>query len=125
MALTLVEGCTALQQRSSEEPEGRGAAAGDTLVARAVRRAKAGDGDAFEFLYARYADDVYGYLCDVIDDEQEAAEVTRHVFAEMTRRIGRYERRDAFRAWTLRLAHELALHHMRRRRLVLVAGAKA
>jgi DNA-directed RNA polymerase specialized sigma24 family protein len=124
MALTLVGGCTALEERSSGELERRGAGTEDTLVSRAVSRAQIGDGNAFEFLYARYADDVYGHVCSVIDDEREAAEVTQHVFAELTRRIGCYEGRDAFCEWTLRLAHEVAIHRVRRQRLVLVGGAK-
>lgn len=95
------------------------------LISHAVSRARVGDDDALEFLYARYADDVYGYVCGIVQDRHEAEDLTRHVFAELMRRIDSYEERDTFLTWTLRLARELAVKRVRRQRLVLVAEAKA
>lgn len=90
-------------------------------VARAVRGAQAGDRDALAFLYARYADNVHGYVRSIVRDCREADEVTRHVFAKLVHAIGRYEAREApFLAWLMQVAHNAALDHLRRQRLVPV-----
>ena len=75
------------------------------LVSRAVRRARAGDRDALQFLYARYSDDVYDYARTVVSGHDEARDVTRRAFARLERLIDRYEERDApFGAWIRRVA---------------------
>ena len=42
---------------------------GEQLVVAAVARAKDGDADALRYLYLRYADNVYGYVCSIVRDE--------------------------------------------------------
>jgi RNA polymerase sigma-70 factor (ECF subfamily) len=79
------------------------------LISHAIGRAQVGDGDAFEFLYARYADDVYAYVCGIVQDRHEAEDLTRRVFAELMRRVGSYEEQDTFLAWVMRLAREVAV----------------
>ena|SRR3981081_3816955 len=79
------------------------------LVSRALTRARAGDREALGFLYARYADDVFGCVCDIVPDPHEADDVTRQVFAELIRTIGGYEQRDApFFAWIVGMARNVA-----------------
>jgi RNA polymerase sigma-70 factor (ECF subfamily) len=91
------------------------------LVSRAVRRAQAGDREAIGFLYARYADNVYGYVRSIVHDHHEAEDVTQHVFAKLIHVIGKYEERDVpFFAWILRVARNVAVDHIRRQRLVPV-----
>jgi hypothetical protein len=91
------------------------------LVSRAVAWARAGDREALRFLYARYADDVFGSVRDIVPDPHEADDVTCQVFAELTRTIGGYEQRDApFSAWIVGVARNVAEDHVRRQRSVLV-----
>ena len=83
----------------------------------AVARAKEGDSDALRFLYLRYADNVYGYVCSIVRDEHEAEDVTQHIFAKLITALDRYEPRVVpFSAWILRVAHNAAIDHMRARR---------
>jgi RNA polymerase sigma-70 factor (ECF subfamily) len=94
----------------------------DPVVARAVARAKEGDREAVRFLYLRYADNVYGYVRSIVRDDYEAEDVTQHVFAKLMTVIGKYEQRGVpFSAWILRLSHNVAIDHMRKRRPVLAA----
>jgi RNA polymerase sigma-70 factor (ECF subfamily) len=94
-------------------------------VARAVERAKAGDRDAIRFLYARYADNVHGYVRSILRNEHEAEDVTQQVFAKLITSIHKYEPRQVpFSAWILRVAHNLAIDDMRRRRAVPVAEVR-
>jgi RNA polymerase sigma-70 factor, ECF subfamily len=93
--------------------------AAERLVLTAVERAKEGDSDALRFLYLRYADNVYGYVCSIVRDEHEAEDVTQHIFAKLMTALGRYEPRVVpFSAWILRVAHNAAIDHMRTRRPV-------
>ena len=91
----------------------------ERLVLAAAARAKEGDADALRFLYLRYADNVYGYVCSIVRDEYEAEDVTQHIFAKLMTALGRYEPRVApFSAWILRVAHNAAIDHVRMRRPV-------
>jgi RNA polymerase sigma-70 factor, ECF subfamily len=87
----------------------------------AIARAQAGDREALGFLYARYADNVYGYVRSIVYDPHEAEDVTQQVFTKLIHVIGKYEERDVpFFAWVLRVARNLALDHLRRQRVILV-----
>jgi RNA polymerase sigma-70 factor, ECF subfamily len=89
------------------------------LVLEAAVRARDGDADALRFLYLRYADCIYGYVCSIVRDEHEAEDVTQHVFAKLPAALARYEPRAApFSAWILRVAYNAAIDHMRTRRPV-------
>jgi RNA polymerase sigma-70 factor (ECF subfamily) len=92
------------------------------IVSRAVARAKEGDREAVRFLYLRYADNVYGYVRSIVRDEYEAEDVTQQVFTKLMVVIGKYEQRSVpFSAWILRLAHNAAIDHVRKRRAVPAA----
>jgi RNA polymerase sigma-70 factor (ECF subfamily) len=91
----------------------------EDLVLAAISRAKSGDGEAMRFLYLRYADNVYGYVCSIVRDEHEAEDVTQQIFAKLMTALQRYEPRSVpFSAWILRIAHNAAIDHMRARRAV-------
>jgi RNA polymerase sigma-70 factor, ECF subfamily len=93
----------------------------ERLVIAAVGRAKDGDADALRYLYLRYADNVYGYVCSIVRDEYEAEDVTQHIFAKLMTSLERYEPRVVpFSAWILRVAHNAAIDHVRTRRPVPV-----
>jgi RNA polymerase sigma-70 factor, ECF subfamily len=96
-------------------------AADKRMVTAAVRRVQAGDREALGFLYARYADNVYGYVRSIVHDHHEAEDLTQHVFAKLMRVIGKYQEREVpFLAWLLRVARNVAVDHMRQQRLVPV-----
>jgi len=92
---------------------------GDGLLQRAIARAKEGDPAALHFLYARYADDVFGYVNSIVRDHHEAEDITQNVFAKLMGAVMKYEQREVpFAAWILRVARNAALDHMRARRMV-------
>ena len=89
------------------------------VVAEAVARAKAGDQEAFRFLYLRYVDNVYGYVRSIVRDDHEAEDVTQHVFTKLITTLPKYEQREVpFAAWILRVARNVAVDHMRARRAI-------
>src|SRR6202000_2535199 len=91
----------------------------DRQVANAVARAQAGDNDAIRFLYVRYKDNVYGYVLSFVRDPHEAEDVTQHVFLKLMSVIHKYQAREVpFTSWLLRVARNVALDHLRQRRMV-------
>ena len=86
------------------------------MVSRAVARGKEGDREAIRYLYVRYSHNIYGYVRSIVHDEYEAEDVTQHVFAKLIMVLGKYDERGVpFFAWLLRLAHNAAIDHLRRR----------
>jgi RNA polymerase sigma-70 factor (ECF subfamily) len=91
----------------------------DPRIAQAVARAQAGDMGAIRFLYIRYKDNVYGYVLSFVRDPHEAEDVTQHVFLKLMSVIHKYQAREVpFTSWLLRVARNVALDHLRQRRLL-------
>jgi len=91
----------------------------DPQIARAVARAQSGDKTAIRFLYISYKDNVYGYVLSFVRDPHEAEDVTQHVFLKLMSVIHKYQARDVpFTSWLLRVARNVALDHLRQRRMV-------
>lgn len=83
----------------------------------AIARAKEGDRDALRRLYIRYSDNVYGYVRSIVRDDKEAEDLTQQVFMKLITVIVKYEDQGVpFSGWLLRLARNVALDHLRRRR---------
>lgn len=96
------------------------------LTRRAVRRASDGDGEAMGELYDRYAGRVYGHVRRMMRDRHDAEDITQLVFLKLIWSLDRYdERAGDFCPWLLRVARNLAIDEMRRRRPVLVGSVVA
>lgn len=87
----------------------------------AIRRASAGDAEGLAYLYRRYAPGVYGYVRQIVSNDQDAEDVTQQVFLKLVTRLGMYEsKRAPFSAWMLRVARNTAIDHLRQRRFTLL-----
>src|SRR3954453_1737899 len=96
------------------------------LTRRAVQRASDGDGEAMGELYDRYAGRVYGHVRRMMRDRHDAEDITQLVFLRLIRTLDRYdERAGDFCPWLLRVARNLAIDELRRRRPVLVGDVFA
>ena len=105
---------TGFRANGSLKPDSR-----DRQVANAVARAQAGDNGAIQFLYIRYKDNVYGYVLSFVRDPHEAEDVTQHVFLKLMSVIHKYQAREVpFTSWLLRVARNVALDHLRQRRML-------
>jgi DNA-directed RNA polymerase specialized sigma24 family protein len=80
-----------LRHARSGAPAVRQGETNSRLVSQAIKRAQAGDRDALGFLYARYADNIYGYVRSIVHNHHEAEDITQHVFTKLMRVIGKYE----------------------------------
>jgi RNA polymerase sigma-70 factor, ECF subfamily len=80
-----------------------------------IRRARAGDQDAFAELVMAHADRVYGALRRFGLDAGEADEVAQEVFVRAWRGLGRFEERSRFSTWLYRIAFNEAQRRLSRR----------
>jgi RNA polymerase sigma-70 factor, ECF subfamily len=91
-----------------------------------IERAGHGDRDALRELYVRYAPPVHRHVRAIVRDEDEAEDVTQLVFLKLVGSVGSYdERRGDFTVWLLRVARNLAIDELRRRRPVLAGELHA
>jgi RNA polymerase sigma-70 factor, ECF subfamily len=80
-----------------------------------IRRARAGDQDAFGQLVVMHADRVYGALRRFGLDPSEADEVAQEVFVRAWRGLPRFEERAQFSTWLYRIAFNEAKRRLARR----------
>jgi RNA polymerase sigma-70 factor (ECF subfamily) len=84
-----------------------------------VCAAKGGDREAMRELYVRHAAGVHAYVSRIVCDRHDAEDVTQQVFAKLLTELDRYRPGEApFLAWVLRVAHNVAIDHLRRVRTV-------
>lgn len=86
-----------------------------------VRRAKAGDGRAFEELVRRYRQRIFALCLHVTGSQSDADDVTQEVFLRAYHSLDRFEGRSEFFTWLYRIALNRALNMRRdkRRRITL------
>ena len=88
---------------------------------RAIEDARVGGHGGFDYLYGRYADNVFSYVRTIVRDDHAAEDVTQQVFAKLLVKIDRYEQRAVpFTAWLLRIARNAAIDHVRADRQIPV-----
>ena len=80
-----------------------------------IRRARAGDQDAFAQLVMNHAERVYGALRRFGLDPDEADEVAQEVFVRAWRGLARFEERSQFSTWLYRIAFYEAQRRLSRR----------
>jgi RNA polymerase sigma-70 factor, ECF subfamily len=61
---------------------------------------------------------VYRYLVGVLGNRDDAEEMTQEVFLSLYSTLQKGTRIDNFRAWVFRVAHNLAMNHQKRPRIV-------
>lgn len=78
-----------------------------------VEGLKAGQEEAYELLIQRFQGPVYNMVLRLMDDAEEAADVTQEVFLKVFRNIGAFREQSSLKTWVYRIAVNEA--HNRRR----------
>jgi RNA polymerase sigma-70 factor (ECF subfamily) len=107
---------SALHQEVLEDP------ASDHALLEATR---AGDHDAFAALVGRYRNQITSYIYRMTNDYDGAVDLAQETFVRVYRAADRYERTYAFSTYIYRIATNLAISELRkrkRRRLVSLTG---
>ena len=75
----------------------------ETSDAAVVRRVLGGDVEAFGILVERYFDHYVRFAVHLVGNREDAEEVVQDTFLRAYRALGRYEERERFGAWLLRI----------------------
>ena len=84
--------------------------------AEAIREAKNGDADAFEYLYRTHCKRVYGLCLRMIKNPAEAEDLTQQAFLQVYRKIGTFRGESGFSTWLYRVTANIVLMHLRRKK---------
>jgi len=79
--------------------------------------AAAGDREAFGLLVERYQRRLTGFLAQIVGDLELARELTQETFIRVWGALGRFDDSYRFSTWIFRIAHNLGVDHLRRRRV--------
>lgn len=102
---------------NAQQPPQTGSALHPAIDHAVIARAAEGDAAAFAEIYARTAPAVRRYVRTIIWNSWDAEDVTQDVFLKIFSGLHHYDpSRAAFSAWTLRVARNAAIDHMRRQR---------
>jgi RNA polymerase sigma-70 factor (ECF subfamily) len=95
---------------------------GDKLTeAEAIERAKAGDREAFEFLYHLHKRRVYSLCLRMTSNTATAEDLTQEAFLQLFRKVGTFRGESAFSTWLHRMSVNVVLMQLRKKGLPMVA----
>ena len=78
-----------------------------------VRRAQAGDGEAFTELFHQLHQPVLNYIYRTVGDRQAAEDITQDAFIRAHERVGQLGPPWDFKSWVFRIASNLAIDYLR------------
>ena len=82
-----------------------------------LQRIRSGDDEAFALLMEQYADQVYALVVRVIQQREDAEELTQDVFIKAYEQMESFSGRSSFATWLYRIAYNCAISHTRRHRV--------
>ena len=88
----------------------------ETTDAELVQRAKAGELDAFEKLTTRHEQRVYSLAMRILQQEQDAEDVTQQAFLSALENLDGFRGEASFSTWLLRITSHAALKVIRKRK---------
>ena len=80
-----------------------------------VQQARAGDFAAMESLLVKYERQIFGVARRIVQQHQDAEEVTQQTFLSVIEHLGEFREESQFRSWLLRIATNHALALLRKR----------
>ncbi len=92
-------------------------APGDEEDAVLVAKAQNGSTQAFESLVVRYRNKIYAMIMNMTSNDADAWDLSQEVFVKAWRALGKFEARSQFYTWLYRIAHNVTLDWLRKRRI--------
>jgi RNA polymerase sigma-70 factor (ECF subfamily) len=86
-----------------------------------VERARQGDAKAHEKLVKKYRKSVYYMLLKMVNNADDAEDLTQEAFAKAFAALERYDTKYAFSTWLFRIATNNCIDHIRKRRVQTVS----
>lgn len=88
----------------------------ETEVKDLIRKIKNGDKDAFTRLVKMYRPQVASLAYKMVNDYDEAADITQTVFVKMSRNVWLYDEKKKFYTWLYRITVNASIDHIRKNR---------
>jgi len=82
-----------------------------------VKRAKEGDGKAYDELISLYKDAVHGIIFRMVRNQQEAEDLTQEAFIKAYNSINSFNEEYAFSTWLFKIATNNCIDFFRKRKL--------
>lgn len=79
-----------------------------------IKRYLNGDLKAFDKLYAKYKNDVYGFIASLIKEKSVVDDIFQETFIKMIRSLELYREQNSFRSWLFAIAHNLCRDYWRK-----------
>jgi RNA polymerase sigma-70 factor (ECF subfamily) len=87
-----------------------------------IRRAQAGEEQAFEALVRSHQRLAFAIAKSLVASEEDARDLAQEAFLRVFRNLERFDFEHPFATWLHRIVTNLAIDHLRKRRLVLSGG---
>lgn len=84
-----------------------------------INRLRQRDPDAFAILFEAYSDRVFRLAVGLLDDEAEAEGIVQEAFLRLFQHLDRFEGRSRLSTWLYRVAYNLCMDRLRKRRPTL------
>ena len=84
-----------------------------------VRHCQDGDMAAFEQLFHRHQERVFSVASRMMSNPEDALDVTQEIFLRAYQKIGKFNFTSAFSTWMYRLATNLCIDELRRRKRII------
>ncbi|MCS6856198.1 MAG: sigma-70 family RNA polymerase sigma factor [Sandaracinaceae bacterium] len=81
-----------------------------------VERAQRGDGQAFRLLFERYHRRLYALVYRMLQNREDAMDCVQEAFVKVYRHLPNFQGSASFYTWLYRIAFNLAIDQLRRRR---------
>jgi len=83
---------------------------------RLVERYRNGDNDAIEQLVVKYQKQIYAFVYRIINDPEEAKDLTQKTFLKAFNAIGSFRQEASFKTWLYKIAMNTSLSHFTQNR---------
>lgn len=86
-----------------------------------IERILAGDTSCFASLFDRYGKQVYAWVCRVIQNREDAKELTEDVFVKAFQHLESFRGESDFLTWLYRIAYNLSISAVRKKKVEYLA----
>ena len=83
-------------------------------IKEAIKRAKANDQKAFNYLLDQFWDDVYGFQLKRIENENDAEDITIQTFSKAFDRIDTFDENYKFKTWLITISKNIHIDLLRK-----------
>ena len=87
----------------------------DNITENIIIEASEGNTEAFESIYKEYSGFVYNVAYRVVNNIDEAQEITQEVFLTVYRKLKSFKFKSSLKTWVYRIAVNMAIDYARKR----------